>query len=102
MAREFLKVVDRNKEYEFKLTIAIAEFLFSFETDLGTVDGIAYPSIASNWYNANVAFLPKAFHRIYKPVGALWQRIDEIKSDSGFGVGEMVAKDITDQGNIKW
>jgi hypothetical protein len=102
VVNEFLKVINRGNEHEFKLTIAIAEFLFAFETDIGPVDGIAYPSIASEWYNANVAFLPDAFHRLYKPVGSLWLRIDGIKPNLGFSVSKRVSKEVTEEGKIQW
>ena len=100
--REFLRVVDRGNEHEFKLTIAVAEYLFAFETDIGRVDGIAYPSIASDRYNANVAFLPEPFRRLYKPVGCIWQKIDGLKQGLGFDVGEIVAKEVTEDGKIEW
>ncbi len=100
--KEFLRVVDKGTEHEFKLTIAIAEFLLSFETDIGQIDGIAYPSIASEWYNANIAIRPEVFHSLFKPIGCQWQRIDGIKPDLGFDVGGMVAKEVSLEGNIKW
>ena len=102
VVEEFLRVVETGNEHEFKLTIAIAEFLFSFETDIGPVDGIAYPSIASDWYNANIAFRPEAFRRLCKPVNCRWQRIEGSKPDLGFSVGELIAKEVNEDGQIKW
>lgn len=99
---EFLKVVGLGNEYQFKTTIAISEYLFSFETDLGFVDGIAYPSIASDWYNANVAFKPEAFRRLYRPVGCKWQRIDGMRPNFGFEISEGVAIKVTENGAIEW
>ena len=73
---EFLRVVKDGDEHKYKLSIAIAELLFSFENDLshlrrdlGATDSLAYPSLASESINANLAFRPEAFHRIYQPVG---------------------------------
>jgi hypothetical protein len=100
--REFLKVVDPGNEHEFKLTVAIAEYLFEFETDIGRVDGIAYPSIASDWYNANIAFTPESFRHLYKAIGCKWQKIDGTKPAIGFSVSEVVATRVTADGRIEW
>jgi hypothetical protein len=100
--REFLKSVNAGNEHEFKLTVAIAEYLFAFETDIGRVDGIAYPSIASDWYNANIAFTPESFHRLYKPIGCKWQKIDAINTRLGYSVSEVVARRVTFDGRIEW
>jgi hypothetical protein len=102
VAAEFMKVVDEGQEHLYKLTIAIAELLFDFETDIGPIDGIAYPSIASEQLNANVALLPKAFHRLYKPVGCTWTRIEGTRPNQGFLVSSREAKGISNEGEIAW
>ncbi len=84
LSLEFLKVVDEDNQY--KLTIAMAELLFDFHIDSSRVDGIAYPSIASAEINANVAILPGAFHRIYKPAACTHIRIAEKRPNCGFVV----------------
>jgi hypothetical protein len=102
VAAEFLKVVDEGEEHLYKLTIAIAELLFDFETDVGPIDGIAYPSIASDQLNANVALLPEAFHRLYEPVACTWTRIEETRPSHGFFVSSREAKGISSEGEIAW
>lgn len=99
---EFLKDVGEGQEDLYKLTIAIAELLFSFETDVGPIDGIAYPSIASDRINANVALLPHAFLRIYKHVACEWMKIEETRPNLGFEVSGRKAQRITDGGGIEW
>jgi hypothetical protein len=100
----------------YKLTIAIAELLFTFEADLsdlgmnlGPIDGLSYPSIASDQINANVALTPEAFHRIYRPVACKRVRIEEPRTRTikgvtveGFLVSERVASSIRQDGNIEW
>lgn len=102
IADEFLKVVDEGQEHLYKLTIAIAELLFSFETDDGPIDGITYPSIASGQINANVALLPHAFHRIYKPVACERMKIEGALPNSGFNIEGRKARRIGDDGVIEW
>lgn len=102
VAAEFLKVVDEGQEDLYKLTIAIAELLFDFETDVGPIDGIAYPSIASDQLNANVALLPEAFHRLYKPVGCTWTRNEGTRPNQGFLVSSREANGISNEGEIAW
>lgn len=113
---EFLRVVDEGEEHLYKLTIALAELLFSFEPDLsdfgielGPVDGLAYPSLASKQMNANLALTPHAFHRIYRPVACKRVTIAELRSKTikgfpvdGFAVDERVAKAVHDDGTIEW
>lgn len=101
IAEEFLKVVDEGQEQQYKLTIAIAELLFSFESAIGPIDGITYPSLASNQVNANVALLPEAFHRIYKPVSCEWMRIEKILPNLGFEVSSRKSNRIYKR-NIEW
>lgn len=114
--KEFLRVVDDGDEYLYKLTIAVAELLFTFEADLsefgidlGFVDGLAYPSIAAAQINANLALRPEAFHRIYKPTACKWMRMEEPRRKSlkritvdGFLVSERMAKRIRADGSIEW
>lgn len=102
IAKEFLKVVDEGQEHLYKSTIAIAELLLAFDTDEQPIDGIAYPSIACDRINANLALLPEAFHRIYEPVACRVIRIDEALPDQGFRYSEKTALRIGGDGKIKW
>jgi hypothetical protein len=99
---EFLKEVKDGQDHLYKLTIAIAELFFSFETDAGPVDGIAYPSIACNRINANVALLPDAFHRIYKPIACEWMKIEKTLPKLGFSVAGRKAMRVREEGSIEW
>lgn len=113
---EFSRVVDDGEEHLYKLTIAIAEFLLSFEADLsdlgidlGVVDGLAYPSLASKQINANLALAPDAFHRIYRPIACKRVTIVELRNKTikgfpveGFAVAERAAKAVNDDGTIEW
>jgi hypothetical protein len=113
---EFLRDVSDGHEYQYKLSVAIAELLFSFENDLanlredlGATDGFAYPSLASGSINANVAFQPEAFHRIYQPVGCERITIEENRTrivrgttvDSFYGPHQM-ARTVHTTGEIEW
>jgi len=113
---EFLRSVSDGDEHEYKLSIAIAELLFSFENDLvelrkdlGATDGLAYPSLASESINANVAFQPEAFHRIYQPVGCEQITVEEtrrktvggIEVDSFYGPHQK-ARAVQATGEIEW
>jgi hypothetical protein len=102
IAEEFLKVVDEGQEDLYKPTIAIAELLFGFGTDEQPIDGIAYPSIACDQINANLALLPEAFHRIYEPAACRVIKIDEALPDQGFRYSEKTARSISDSGTIEW
>jgi hypothetical protein len=113
---EFLRVVSDGDEHKYKLSIAIAELLFSFENDLadlrrdlGATDGLAYPSLASERINANVAFQPEAFHRIYQPVGCERITVEESRKktvaattvDSFYGPHQK-ARAVQATGEIEW
>jgi hypothetical protein len=113
---EFLRGVSDGDEHEYKLSIAIAELLFSFENDLvelrkdlGVTDGLAYPSLASESINANVAFKPEAFHRIYQPVGCERITVEEngrktvggTEVDSFYGPHQK-ARAVQPTGEIEW
>jgi hypothetical protein len=101
LSAEFLRLVD--EEHEYKLTIAIAELLFDFQTDDSGIDGIAYPSIASGQINANLAIRPEAFHRIYRPVACTRMKIAERRPNFGFAISDCIqAKHFDAQGNIVW
>ena len=114
ITEEFLRIVDDEEDHIYKLTIAIAELLLSFGSDFDPivepVDGLTYPSLASEQMNANMAFLPDAFHRIYRPFAVKRLTIagpitrardgDEIH---GFTYGdERLSKAIADNGDITW
>jgi hypothetical protein len=113
---EFLRVVNDGDEHKYKLSIAIAELLFSFENDLsdlkrdlGATDGLAYPSLASERINANIAFRPEAFHRIYQPVGCERITVEELRKkrlsattvDSFYGPHQK-ARIVQTAGDIEW
>jgi hypothetical protein len=103
VAAEFLRIVDDQHEHEYKLSIAIAERLFEFQTDDLPIDGIAYPSIASEHIGANVAVLPSVFRRVYQPVACAWVKIAGRLPNCGFSLsGGGKAKQISDSGNIDW
>jgi hypothetical protein len=114
--REFLRVVHEGDEHRYKLSVAVAELLFGFETDfsdlvpnLGSIDGLAYPSNAAKRINANLAFHPTAFHRLYRPVACKVLRVEEVRKRivagtqvTSFSVTERTAKAVHPNGQIKW
>ncbi len=103
LATEFLKNVDESRRWEYKLSVAIAEFLFEFYTGEDTVDGITYPSIAADQGGANVAMLPVSFNRIYEPVHCKRLTIAKKLDDHGFAFfGNIEAKSIGERGAINW
>jgi hypothetical protein len=65
LAKEFLRTVEKGKEEEFKITIAIAEILMQHDK----IDGVSYPSRAGNvskWQGGeNMALKPKSADLLY-------------------------------------
>ena len=105
IANEFLQDVGEKETQKYKTTVAIAELLFSFGTELKPIDGLAYPTIAGRWTHANVALLPDACYRLYKPISC--QRIKVIGSlpNLGFSLDPnvgLMAIGINDNGDIAW
>jgi hypothetical protein len=104
LSAEFLRIAD--EEHQYKLTIAMAELLFDFQTDDSDdsrIDGIAYPSIASGQINANLAIRPEAFHRIYRPVACTRVKIAERRPNCGFAISDCIqAKHVDAEGSIVW
>lgn len=87
-------LINPGQEHLYKLTIA--ELLFNFETATGVVDGIAYPSLATDQRNANIALPPRSFHRIYEPVACERLTIAAIRQPFGFALNEqLIAKGIS-------
>lgn len=100
---QFLRAVDDQHDYQYKLSIAIAELALEFQTDESLVDGIAYPSIASEEIGANLAILPLAFHRIYQPTACCWVKIAGTLPNGGFSLSASGrARQISDLGQIIW
>lgn len=114
ITEEFLRIVDDEEDHVYKLTIAIAELLLSFGSDFDPivepVNGLTYPSLASEKMNANMAFLPDAFHRIYRPFAAKRLTIagPSTKARDGGEIhgftydDERLSKAIADNGDITW
>lgn len=99
---EFKKVVAEGYEYEYKLSIAMAEFLFDFGGDSFGVDGIAYPSVRSDLRNVNIALLPRAVDRIYRPIGCEAGRIVGYSENGNPTWESGVSKSIARGGRIEW
>jgi hypothetical protein len=99
---QFLRRVDGERGYEYNLSIAIAEILLQLETSEFPIDGLAYPSIAAEEIGANLAILPSAFRRIYKPVACEWIIISNTLPNQGFSASIAKARHIDCCGNIEW
>jgi hypothetical protein len=102
---EFLKDIAEGQEHQYKTTVAIAEFLFSFSTEDAPIDGLAYPSIAGEQKHANLALSPTAFHRIYQPGACERGKIANLLTDLGLSFDPkeaVIAIGIDSDGRIRW
>lgn len=101
---EFLKAVPAGEEHLYKVTIAIAESAFTYASAEASVDGIAYPSVASIPGSANIALLPLSFARICQPV--MCKRVvisNTTLPNKGLGYAEETpANAISSSGKIEW
>lgn len=105
ITNEFLKHVADGQSQEYKTTIAIAELLLSFGTELRPVDGLAYPSISGMWTHANIALVPDAFFRLYKPLACQRIKITGLLPNLGFSLEPeigVMAIAIKENGKIDW
>lgn len=110
IAKEFLRVVDDGEEYRYKLSIAIAELLFEFGTDFAPVDGLTYPSLASDEIHANIALRPRAFADNYRATACKRLTIEGpctkfergIQIDGFSTFDKRIAKTVGDDGGIEW
>lgn len=112
LIKEFLKDVDANRKHEYKTTIAIAHILID-EPGLVNedgiliptiqIDGLSYPSIASERLGANFALRTDAADRLYKPVACTVYRVEDRKDATHYTVGELIkSKSIHPDGRINW
>jgi len=102
VSAEFTRNVADSHEYEYKLSIAMAELLFSFGIDSRGIDGIAYPSMRTDLIDVNIALLPRAVDRMYRPIACQTGRIVGF-SDIGMPEWEPgVSKSIHRYGRIEW
>ncbi len=105
LTEEFLKKIGEGQEHLYKTTVAIAEILFNFDTGLGLIDGLAYPSVAGDWVHANVALSPEAFHRLYEPVRCQRVKVTGLLVGGGFSLdpeAAVMAARIGDDGKFEW
>lgn len=102
ISAEFKKNVEDGHECEYKLSIAIAELLFSFGLDAKGVDGIAFPSTRSGLIDINIALLPRAVDRMYRPIACQAGKIVGYSSD-GMPIWKAgFSKSIHKFGRIEW
>jgi hypothetical protein len=105
LTNQFLKDVPNGQEHEYKISVAIAEFLFKFSAEAASIDGIAYPSLAGAWKHANLALVPESFHRIYQPFACARGKLARLLPELGlsFDVKEaVIAVGIDPDGTIRW
>ena len=105
LATEFIRVVARGNEHEFKKTIVIGEFLSSSNR----IDGLQYPSLAgdiSQWKGgANLALKPETADKFFKPSECWMIRVEAREPEPGAAfavrcIGK--AKKIDEDGRIHW
>jgi hypothetical protein len=109
---EFQRIVEPGHDYEYKITIAIAEILIN-EPELvdikGNVvpdkgiDGLCYPSIAADSKGVNVALKTEAADRLYKPISCKVCRVEEVKDIAYYVLGELISSEsVAGDGTINW
>ena len=106
LAREFTRIIDRGKEHEFKITVAIADILMSSNN----IDGVEYPSIAGdveNWRGGmNMALKPSSADSLYKAYHCWVSQVEETPEERIDGKFLMrcigTAKSISNSGKITW
>jgi RES domain len=105
LAREFTREVASGDEHEFKMTIAIAEFLLLSEQ----IDGLEYPSMAgdvSKWKGgANLALKPQSADRLFEPFECWMIEVEGFHPEPTPGLIVRCiskAKEVTLDGRIRW
>jgi hypothetical protein len=104
LAREFMRIVPRGHEDQFKLSIAIAEMLMVSER----IDGVIYPSIAGDGTGSgggtNMALKPSAADRLFVAETCwLAEVLREVESPGAFEVlCVRRARQIEPTGQIVW
>ena len=112
LVNEFQKVVELGHDYEYKITIAIADILIN-EPELVdisgnavpgiNIDGLSYPSIAAESKGVNVALKTEAADRLYKPVSCKVCRVEEVKDSTHYVLGGFTSSEsIAEDGTINW
>jgi hypothetical protein len=112
LTNEFLKNVAPGKEHEYKTTIAIGHILTDgteivnddgdWVTDT-KIDGLSYPSVASETLGANTALRTEAADTLYKGVACTVYRVEKRESITHYTVGELMkSKSIDRDGTINW
>jgi hypothetical protein len=112
LTEEFMRKVSPGNEHEYKITVAITKILMNepeFLNEDGspavgiTVDGFAYPSIASNNLGANVALRTESADRLYRPVAATVYRVEEKRDDTHYTLVRLKwSTSIEADGTINW
>ena len=113
LTKEFLKDVAPNKKHQYKTTIAIAHILINDPEIVNEedgmpvpsikIDGLSYPSIASEKLGANFALRIEAADRLYKPVACTVYRVEKRKTATSYTVGTLMkSESIQPNGTIDW
>jgi hypothetical protein len=102
ISAEFMRDVADGYEYEYKLSIAIAEWLFGFGTDSKDIDGIAYPSMGSGLIDVNIALLPQAVDLMYRPISCQAGRIIRYDDEGMPAWQPGDTKSIHRSGRLEW
>jgi len=103
LTREFRKVVNSGCEHDYKITAAASECLYNSEAYGSKVaQGIAYPSVASKFVNANIALLPNAVDALYSPESCKMVRVEERIGEQELMVSLAGNGEIEPSGRIVW
>ena len=109
---EFVKIVARGREYEYKTTIAIAHILVDEPAAVVSddrravtsirIDGLAYPSIASDRLGVNIALRTQAADSLCRPAACTVYRVQEL-SGNHYVLGELMKSEFIEHGGtIGW
>jgi hypothetical protein len=103
LTQEFKKVVNSGREHDYKITAAASECLYNSEAYGSKVaQGIAYPSVASKFVNANMALLPNAVDALYSPESCKMVRVEKRISDQELMISPASSGEIQPNGRIVW
>jgi len=66
ISRQFLKIVESNCEYKYRLSATISEQLLSEKFDHTEIQGVIYPSMANELGSDNMVFTPEVVDENFK------------------------------------
>lgn len=102
LSRLFMKKIEEDAEFYYKLTSAIAESHLGKINEVDKFDGIMYPSVRM-WANSdNIALFPQFVDNYLQFTRAIRVRIDSL-NPTGFDISNIdCAREIDESGALRW